>query len=135
MPLTHLQLGTWPTTQACALTGRQTSDLSVCRLALNPLSHTSQAYFYVLISFLYIDCVSPTVLQPTGGLRTGFIQQNFLEHLLCASTVSDAMSLVFFTCPTAFISTLGSKHLGQPCHLSTLVCAAQSGYFISHPAP
>ena len=33
---------TWPATQACALTGNRTSNLSVCRPALNPLSHTSQ---------------------------------------------------------------------------------------------
>ena len=38
LPLTHSQLGTWPTTQACALTGNRTSDLCVCRPALNPLS-------------------------------------------------------------------------------------------------
>ena len=42
LPLTSPQLGTWPTTQACALTGNRTSDLSVCRRALDPLSHTSQ---------------------------------------------------------------------------------------------
>ena len=36
------QLGTWPATQACAPTGNQTGDLLVRRLALNPLSHTSQ---------------------------------------------------------------------------------------------
>ena len=41
------ELETWPTTQACALTGNQTSDPLVCRLALNPLSHTSQDYIYV----------------------------------------------------------------------------------------
>ena len=35
-------LGTWPATQACALTGNRTSDLLVCRPVLNPLSHTSQ---------------------------------------------------------------------------------------------
>ena len=35
-------MGTWPTTQACALTGDRTSDPSVHRLALNLLSHTSQ---------------------------------------------------------------------------------------------
>ena len=34
--------GTWPATQACALTGNQTSDPLVCRPALNPLSHASQ---------------------------------------------------------------------------------------------
>ena len=42
LPLARPQLGTWPTTQACALTGNLTSDLPVCRLALNPLSHSSQ---------------------------------------------------------------------------------------------
>ena len=35
-------LGTWPTTQACALTGNQTSDPLVLRPVLNPLRHTSQ---------------------------------------------------------------------------------------------
>ena len=34
--------GTWPTTQACVLTGNGTSDLWVHRPALTPLSHTSQ---------------------------------------------------------------------------------------------
>ena len=33
---------TWPATQACALTGNGTRDPPVLRLALNPLSHTSQ---------------------------------------------------------------------------------------------
>ena len=41
-PLVRLLPGTWPTTQACALTGNRTSDLLVFRPALNPLSHTSQ---------------------------------------------------------------------------------------------
>ena len=35
-------LGTWPTTQACTLTGNQTSDPLLRSLALNPLSHASQ---------------------------------------------------------------------------------------------
>ena len=34
--------GTWPETQACALTGNQTGDPVIRRLALNPLGHTSQ---------------------------------------------------------------------------------------------
>ena len=36
-------LGTCPTTQACGLTGKWTSDLLVCRTMPNPLSHTSRA--------------------------------------------------------------------------------------------
>ena len=37
-------LGTWPATQACALTGNQSSDSLLRRLVLNPLSHTSQGF-------------------------------------------------------------------------------------------
>ena len=32
LPLAHPLLGTWPSTQACVLTGNQTSDPLVCRL-------------------------------------------------------------------------------------------------------
>ena len=42
LPLVRPLLGTWPATQACALTGNGTSDRLVPRPALNPLSHTSQ---------------------------------------------------------------------------------------------
>ena len=44
LPLPGPQLGTWPATQACTLTGNRTSDISVCRLVLNPLSHTPKAH-------------------------------------------------------------------------------------------
>ena len=44
LPLAQPQLGTWPATEACALTGNQTSDLLVRRPVLNPLSYTSQGY-------------------------------------------------------------------------------------------
>ena len=49
VPLTHPQLGTWPATQAYALTDNQTSNLWVHRPTLNPLSHTSQGLILVLI--------------------------------------------------------------------------------------
>ena len=42
LPLMCPLLGTWPATQAHALTGNQTGDPLVHRLVLNPLSHTSQ---------------------------------------------------------------------------------------------
>ena len=44
LPLERPLLGTWLTTQACASTGNGISDPLVHRLALNPLSHTSQGY-------------------------------------------------------------------------------------------
>ena len=43
LPLTHPQLGTWLATQACALTGNITPDLSVCRTTPNPLTHPTGA--------------------------------------------------------------------------------------------
>ena len=42
LPLACPLLGTWPATQACSLTGNQTSNHLGCRPAPNPLSHTSQ---------------------------------------------------------------------------------------------
>ena len=45
LPLSRPLLGTWPTTQGCALTGNQTSDPLVHRMALNPLSHTSSVSY------------------------------------------------------------------------------------------
>ena len=56
LPLMCPQLGTWPTAQACALTGNQTSDPLVCRLALNPLSHTSQGSFRSFLSLSILIC-------------------------------------------------------------------------------
>ena len=56
LPLVCPQLGTWPTTQACALTGNQTCDPLVHSLVLNPLSHTSQGWFFIielLVFFIY----------------------------------------------------------------------------------
>ena len=42
LPVVCHLLGTWPITQVCALTGNRTSSSLVQRLALSPLSHTSQ---------------------------------------------------------------------------------------------
>ena len=46
LPFPCPQLGTWPATQECALTGNRTSNPLVCRPMLNPLSYTSQACFF-----------------------------------------------------------------------------------------
>ena len=50
LPLKCPLLGTWPATQACALTGNQISNPLVHRPALNPLSdvRTGQNCFYKL---------------------------------------------------------------------------------------
>ena len=47
MPLAHPQLGTWPATQTCALTGIEPETLRFTgQPALNPPSHTNQGYVY-----------------------------------------------------------------------------------------
>ena len=52
LPPVHHQLGPGTTTQACALTGNQTGDPLVCRLALNPLSQASQGSTQEFIDLL-----------------------------------------------------------------------------------
>ena len=54
LPLTCSLLGTWPATQACALTGNRTGNPLVCRPALNPLSHASQGSFLAFITHVIL---------------------------------------------------------------------------------
>ena len=54
LPLECPLLGTWPTTQACALTGNQTSDPLVHRVVLNAQSHTSQGAWGFFVKMLLI---------------------------------------------------------------------------------
>ena len=64
LPLMCRPLGTQPATQACAPTGNRTSDLLVCRPALNPLSHTSQSntsYVFCSILLSWTCCSAVTV--------------------------------------------------------------------------
>ena len=48
------QLGTWPATQACALTVNRTGNSLVRRPALNPLRHTSQGKIPFFKDFIYL---------------------------------------------------------------------------------
>ena len=82
LPLTWPPLGTWPTTLVCALTGNQTSDPLVCRLALSQQSHISQGEVFIylflrLYLFIFRDggkegekyqCVVASHMPPTGDL-------------------------------------------------------------------
>ena len=44
LPTLTPQLGTRPTTQACTLTRNQISNLLLCQMMLNQLSHTGQGF-------------------------------------------------------------------------------------------
>ena len=54
LSLVHPVLGTWPATQACALTGNQTGNPLVCWPVLNPLSPTSQGRHAVWMVLLVV---------------------------------------------------------------------------------
>ena len=60
LPVTRPQLGTWPATQACVLTGNRTGDLWFHRPALNPLSHTIQGS-RVFIRMFEVLCISELI--------------------------------------------------------------------------
>ena len=58
LPLMCPLLGTWPATQACALTGNWASDPVVHRPALNPLSHTGQGHSFMFFTSLLFPLAS-----------------------------------------------------------------------------
>ena len=56
LPLSCPLLGTWAATQACALTGNWTRNPLICRLALSPLSLTSQSMDSFFLVVVLIGC-------------------------------------------------------------------------------
>ena len=76
LPLVCLQMGTQPTTQACALTGNQTHNLLACRPVLSPLSHTSQGWIFLSLKLSNIYC------QLSVGIRAGIPSRPVHENLL-----------------------------------------------------
>ena len=73
LPLKHSLLGTWPATQACALSGNWTGDRLAWRPALNALSHTSRArlHFRSSLFFLSIALVLLNVVSKPGEGEPG----------------------------------------------------------------
>ena len=63
LPLARPLLGTWPTTQACALTRNHTSDPLVPRLALSPLRHTCSRAIFFLFNLIFSSFLLLAVLQ------------------------------------------------------------------------
>ena len=63
LPLACPPLGTWPTTQACALTWIRTCDPLVHRPAINPLNHTSQGH----VLYFYMTCSTVGLFIPASS--------------------------------------------------------------------
>ena len=64
LPLKRPLLGTWPTTQTWALTGNQTGNYLVHRLAFNPLTHSSQGFLIFNFIFLLLFSYSCPAFSP-----------------------------------------------------------------------
>ena len=81
LPLMHPLLGTWPTTQACALTGNRTSDPLLYRLVLNPLSHTSHGFSFFLIHYNVINtCLISCVPETLSPIHSSFRAHPYNFH-------------------------------------------------------
>ena len=61
------RLGTKPATQACALTGNRTGDLSLCGTMPNPLSHTGQGLTANLNTLIHIFYIKMGYTLPKKG--------------------------------------------------------------------
>ena len=62
LPPMRALLGTWPTTQACALAANRTCDPLAHRPVLNPLSHSSQGWIYIIYKYVFSKKASPSEL-------------------------------------------------------------------------
>ena len=81
LPLVHPHTGTWPASQACALTGNPTGNPLVHRQTLNPVSHLSQGLnvFYLKLSLSW---------------SFGYRESAFVG----------GCSVLFYFCPLGFLS-------------------------------
>ena len=105
-------LGTWPATEACALTGNP----SVCRPVLSLLSHTSRGGFYscrvdiswlVLVGFYHACAVSYVTLKllhmtspmifldcpPRGGAMLTYYTAVMMKQGSCSILCTDAVMI------------------------------------------
>ena len=94
LPLTGPQLGSWPTTQARALTGNSTSDALVLRLAQKPLSHTSQGNNQKLLKQFNLGAILwPSLLFLTlGDCKILITFQGLLEKKYNMRPISGLLS-------------------------------------------
>ena len=104
LPLMCSLLGTWPTIQACALTGNRTVKRLVHRPTLNSLSHTSQGSWKTLKEGLMGCTVSPAAAASPKTITESSHSSIPLSRFSClsASLVRLVMTL------TAIAEVLGT---------------------------
>ena len=122
LPFACPQLGTRPATQGCALTGNRTGNPLLHRIALNPLSYTSQGlrfsvvfnlwHFNYDVSWcrpLYVHFVWDSVPPGLVCLFPSPNQGSFL--IICSNKLS--VLLFLFSCWLPYDSNVGTLKLSQ----------------------
>ena len=99
------KLGTWPITQACALTGNRTSDPLVHRPELNPLRHTSQGFCH----YFFKQCSYPLLTFFSFFLFVALTRWVFfclifqiVDQIFCGIQLAFISFYVFFISDIAF---------------------------------
>ena len=128
LPLACPLLGTWPTIQACALTGNWTGDPLVLRPALNPRSHTTQGR----TSFLFmaekeLHCVAIVYLVYPSSVNGHHVVSTFwpvwtvlLWALTCVSGAAWTLTCQPFAWRQVSIFLGSCRYCVLKCYLSWL---------------
>ena len=106
-------LGTWPATQACALTGNQTGDPLLHSPALNPLSHTSQGPTKRICSSLSLHLYYPVPQTPSPSANHNLFSVSMSLFLLCL-----LINTSYWTCE----NRAGNYRKWKPKHLKSFAC-------------
>ena len=90
LPLVCPPLRTWPTIQACVLTGNRTGDSLARRPMLNPRSYTSQDRSLYLNSYLYLRSTmnSYFIVKLFSQVYVLFFQHYLLKRTLLPTELS-----------------------------------------------
>ena len=100
LPLACPLLGTWPTTQACALTGNQTSSPLAGRPMLNPQSHISQGQTHSFLNNFKFQnsfkCVEKLQRQYTPHPLFSIV--NILSQDGIFDTIHEPILIYYYSC-------------------------------------
>ena len=130
-------LGIWPATQACALTRNQTGNPLVCRLELNPLSHTSRGFF--LSMKLEVELLDHMVTLYLNFLRSHHII--FHRAAPFYIPISSAQSFHFIIANICYLFTyflnktilMGVKWYLIMVYISLMICDFENLFMCSWP--
>ena len=107
-------LGSWPTIQACALTGNWTCNPLVLRLVVNPLSHTSQGKLCDIFDKMYNRCLAhrstPYIITTIFLFFRSIDSLGFKKNQLQCLITSNSPNVLLITTYMIFINHQFENH-------------------------